>query len=114
MDKANEDRFKALQALSDDQLYQRFWQLTDQIVQPLITYASQHTSPSIERSVLLRMGFNSLQAQAFVDRCLQEGCLGHGAGAVIVNFARRQGIDYHAAFEQLMAEPNWKQSGVLG
>ncbi len=38
------------------------------IVAPLIEEARTHTTPSIERSVLLRMGFSSIEAKALVAR----------------------------------------------
>ena len=41
-------------------------QLTGQLVDPLLELAKENTSPAIERSVLLRMGFSSLEAK--VDR----------------------------------------------
>lgn len=106
-------RKRALDNLSDDELYTHFWQLTDQIVQPLVDYAERHTTPSIERSVLLRMGFSSLQAQAFVERCIAANCLGHGAGALIIRAARHYGVDYQSALARLMEEPDWQRIGVL-
>ena len=53
--------------MTNDQLKDRFWQLAFEIVKPLSDLADAHTSPSIERSVLLRMGFSSLDAQAIVS-----------------------------------------------
>ena len=58
-------RRQHLQRLSDAELHNYFWQLVDQIVAPLIEEARTHTSPSIERSVLLRMGFSSIEAKAW-------------------------------------------------
>ncbi|MCB1254350.1 MAG: ornithine aminomutase, partial [Austwickia sp.] len=40
--------------LSDEALKDRFWELCDQLVEPIVELARTHTSPSIERSVLLR------------------------------------------------------------
>ena len=59
-------RRERLRDLSDDALHARFWALAGQIVAPLVEEARTHTSPSIERSVLLRMGFSSIEAQALV------------------------------------------------
>ena len=59
-----EKRREHLKNLTDEQLYERFWSLTEQIVKPMVDLAYKHTSPSIERSVLLRMGFSSLEAEA--------------------------------------------------
>ena len=45
-----------LQKMSDEELHAYFWSLAEKIVAPLIAEARTHTTPSIERSVLLRMG----------------------------------------------------------
>ena len=51
-----------LRDLSDEELHARFWVLADRIVAPLVDEARTHTTPSIERSVLLRMGLSSVEA----------------------------------------------------
>ena len=66
-------RREHLANMSDDQLHMHFWSLVDQIVQPLVEEARTHTSPSIERSILLRMGFSSLETQPLVTRMLEKG-----------------------------------------
>jgi len=50
-------RREELKNLSDAELKSKFWDLADKIVVPLIDLAKKNTSPSIERSVLLRMWF---------------------------------------------------------
>ena len=57
-----------LAALSDDELHPYFWELVQKIVAPLIEEARAHTTPSIERSVLLRMGFSSIEAKILHGR----------------------------------------------
>lgn len=57
-----EQRRAHLKNLSDAELKDLFWKLTEQVVDPLLDLAKTHTSPSVERSVLLRMGFSSLEA----------------------------------------------------
>ena len=52
-------RREHLKDLSDQELKERFWQLAEQAVKPLVDLAYKNTSPAIERSVLLRMGFSS-------------------------------------------------------
>lgn len=111
--RSTDERIQQLESLSDEQLYQRFWELTTRLVQPLVEHAYHHTSPSIERSVLLRMGFSSLEAATFVERCVREGCLGQGAGAILVNTARARGISYRAAYDQLLALDDWRAAGVV-
>ncbi len=78
--------------LSDDELKSRFWALTEQLVDPLLALAQENTSPAIERSVLLRMGFSSLEAKAIVDGCMERGLLGHGAGNVIYRYAKQNNL----------------------
>ena len=56
-----ESRREHLRNMSDEELKNYFWQLAQQVVDPLLEYGRTHTSPSIERSVLLRMGFSSLE-----------------------------------------------------
>ena len=62
-----QERRKHLEELSEEELELRFWELASELVDPLIDLAEKNTSPSIERSVLLRMGFSSLEAKAVVD-----------------------------------------------
>ena len=62
------DDYKARAAhladLSDEQLHARFWELAKTLTDPLLRMGWEYTTPSIERSVLLRMGFSSLEAKA--------------------------------------------------
>ena len=80
-----------------------------QIIDPLVAEARTHTSPSIERSVLLRMGFSSMEAKALVDRMAARGLLGHGAGRLVLELARAQGIEIRQAGEALLAGRYWEQ-----
>ena len=73
-------RRQSVANLSDKELEQRFWQLAEQIVDPLLKLGYENTSPAIERSVLLRMGFSSIEAKAIADGCVEHNLLGHGAG----------------------------------
>ena len=57
-----EKRRERLRELSEEELHARFWELVDRIVDPMIEEARTHTTPSIERSVLLRMGLSSVDA----------------------------------------------------
>jgi len=81
-------RRQHLANLSEAELEKRFWELADQIMQPLVDLAGSHTSPSIERSVLLRMGFTSVEAQAIVKRVMELGLLGKGAGNVVLAMSK--------------------------
>ena len=88
------NRREHLKSLSDEELKARFWALTGQLVDPLLELAKENTSPAIERSVLLRMGFSSLEAKAIVDACMEKSLLGHGVGNVVYRYSKhtRQGI----------------------
>ena len=92
-----QERHAHLTKLSDEELKTRFWALTGQLVDPLMTLASENTSPAIERSVLLRMGFSSLEAKALVDACTERSLLGHGAGNVVYRYAKQNGLEIRQA-----------------
>lgn len=92
-----EERQVELRKLSDEELKDRFWQLCDELVDPIVDLARTHTSPSIERSVLLRMGIDSLTAHGVVDRVLEAGLLGKGAGHVVLKVSQKRGVDIRSA-----------------
>ena len=103
-----ETRRQHLQSLSDEELHARFWNLVDQIVDPLIEEARTHTTPAIERSVLLRMGFSSIEAKALVDCMHERNLLGHGAGRLVLELAKAKGLSVRAAGEALLAGEHWE------
>jgi len=98
-----------LRGLSDDELHARFWELARQIVAPLIAEARTHTTPSIERSVLLRMGFSSIEAKRLVGQMQEKRLLGHGAGRLVLELARRKGLSVHEAGAALLAGRYWEE-----
>ena len=102
-------RREHLRGLSDAELHQRFWELVERIVAPLVEEARTHTTPSIERSVLLRMGFSSLEAQALVRRMGERGLLGHGAGRLVLELARSRGIAVRDAGMALLDGRYWNE-----
>ena len=69
--------------MNDEELKTYFWQLAQQVVDPLLEYGRTHTTPSIERSVLLRMGFSSLEAKPLVEYAIANDLIGHGVGNVV-------------------------------
>lgn len=101
-------RRQHLANLSEEQLEQRFWELAAEIMDPLVEQARGHTSPAIERSVLLRMGFSSLEGTAIVDGCLDRGLLGKGAGHVVLKLARAENIEVREAGLALAAGRGWE------
>jgi len=99
-----EQRRKALKQMTDEQLKDRFWELCDQLVAPLVDLARTHTSPSIERAVLLRMGIDSLSSQGVVERIYQAGLLGKGAGHVLLKLAEKRGMDIKSAARAILED----------
>lgn len=102
-------RRQRLSAMSDQELHDYFWQLTEKIVAPLIAQARSHTTPSIERSVLLRMGFSSIEAHTLVERMDQRGLLGYGAGRLVLELAKGKQISVRAAGTALLAGQHWEE-----
>ncbi len=96
-----------LEGLSDEQLEARFWELTQEIVDPLVDLARTHTSPSIERSVLMRMGVDSPTAMAVAGECETRGLLGHGAGHVVLHCATTWSCDVRQAARRLADGDGW-------
>jgi len=86
-----ETRQKVLKKMSDEELKDRFWELCQQLVAPIVELSKTHTSPSIERSVLLRMGVDSISAHGVVDRIYEAGLLGKGAGHVLLKLSQKSG-----------------------
>jgi len=108
---AREDTFaqarEHLADLSDAELEARFWELSQRCVDPLVELARTHTSPSIERSVLMRMGIDSLTCKAVVAECETRGLLGHGAGHVLLIAMRAWSVDASEAARRLAAGEGW-------
>jgi D-ornithine 4,5-aminomutase subunit alpha len=96
-----------LAGLSDEELHARFWELARQVVAPLIAEARTHTSPSIERSVLLRMGLSSLESKALVEQMGRRGLLGFGAGRLLLELAEREGLSVRDAGLALLEGRYW-------
>jgi len=93
-----EVRREELKRLDDEALKERFWTLCNQVIEPIVDLAQTHTSPSIERAVLLRMGIDSLSSHGVVDRIHEAGLLGKGAGHIVLKLAQKTGTDVrHAA-----------------
>ncbi len=96
-----------LAGLTDEQLEARFWALAGEIVAPLVELARTHTSPSIERSVLMRMGIDSRTCMAVVSECEKRGLLGHGAGQVVLHCATAWSCPVPEAARRLAAGEGW-------
>ena len=103
-----EQRRARLQSLSDAELHAYFWELAERVVTPLVEEARTHTTPSIERSVLLRMGFSSLEAGRLVALLRERGLLGYGAGRQVLELARARGLEVRAAGSALLDGQFWE------
>ena len=97
-----------LASMTDEALHARFWDLVERIVAPLIEEARTHTSPAIERSVLLRMGFSSIDCKQLVDQMQQHGLLGHGAGRLVLELAKSKGMTIPGAGRALLQGKHWQ------
>ena len=103
------ERRAHLANLSDEELKQRFWDLASQIVDPMLELGRKNTSPSIERSVLLRMGFSSIEAKEIVDKVIDRGLMGKGAGHVVYKLAKEKDMSIRDAGVALANGQYWDE-----
>jgi D-ornithine 4,5-aminomutase subunit alpha len=109
-----EQRRSELRQMTDEQLKARFWELCEQVMAPVVELARTHTSPSIERSVLLRMGVDSLSSHGVVERIYQAGLLGWGAGRVVLEVAEREGTDVRGAAAAILTSEDALRGLTVG
>ncbi len=102
-------RREHLASLSDEALRARFWRLVEHIVEPLVAEARTHTTPSIERSVLLRMGLSSIEAKNLVQQMHGRGLLGHGAGRQIFELGKALGLSPRQVATELLEGRHWEE-----
>lgn len=100
-------RKEHLTKLSDEELRARFWELAEKIVDPMLDLAKTHTTPSIERSVLLRMGFSSLEVKPLVEGAIDRGLIGHGVGHLVYKVANNKNISIREAGLQMIDGHHW-------
>ena len=93
--------------LSDEELKTKFWKLAGEIVDPMIELSKTHTTPSIERSVLIRMGFSSLEAQPLVELAIDRGLIGKGVGHVVYVVSKEKNMSVRDAGLELLEEKHW-------
>ena len=103
-----ESRRQHLANLTDEALHERFWSLIAQLTAPLIEEARTYTSPAIERSVLLRMGFSSIESKTLVEMFQHRGLLGHGVGRLVLELAEARSISVREAGEALLNDRLWE------
>lgn len=102
-----------LKGMDDEQLKAYFWELAEKVVDPLLQLGRENTTPSIERSVLLRMGFSSLEVKPIVDGALANNLLGHGAGNIVYRLSREKGMDLREAGLALSRGEMWDEAAAL-
>lgn len=105
-----QERRKHLEGLSEDELKDRFWELAEELVTPVLDLAYKNTSPSIERSVLLRMGFSSTEASAIVEGVMDRGLMGKGAGHVVYRIAKDHDLEIREAGLKLIDGEMWDEA----
>jgi D-ornithine 4,5-aminomutase subunit alpha len=103
-----ENRRKHLEKLTDAEVEARFWSLLEAIVDPMLELAKTHTTPSIERSVLLRMGFSSLEAKPLVMEAIRRNLIGHGTGNLVYYKAMQDGVAIREAGLALLRGEGWE------
>ena len=103
------DRRQHLASLTEEELENKFWELAEKIVEPIVELARTHTSPSVERSVLLRMGFSSVEAKGIVDNAIDRGLIGKGAGNIVYKLAKFKNLEIREAGLQLIHSNNWDE-----
>ena len=89
------ERRAHLAKLSDQELYERFWSLASDIVDPL------------------RMGFSSREAKAIVDGVIDRGLMGKGAGHVVYKLAKSKNISVREAGVALADGKMWQEAADL-
>lgn len=103
-----ETRRSHLQTLNDEELKQLFWSLANKAVSPLIDLAKSHTSPAIERSILLRMGFSSIEAKVIVEKVMDHHLIGKGAGHVVYRYSTFYKVSIREAGLSLMKDQGFE------
>lgn len=106
-------RRKHIADLSDKELYDRFWELTDKVVDPLLELGRKNTTPSVERAVLLRMGVSSLETKSIVEGCMDRGLMGKGAGHVVYKLSKAKNISIKEAATMLAEGKAWDEAVEL-
>lgn len=108
-----ETRRQHLRAMSDEELKAYFWQLAQQVVDPMLEYGRTHTSPAVERSVLLRMGFSSLEAKPMVEYAVTNNLIGHGVGNIVYRLAKAENASIRETGLKLSQGQGWDKAAAL-
>ncbi|MGM0378943.1 MAG: ornithine aminomutase subunit alpha [Bacillota bacterium] len=101
-------RRKHLKNLSDKELKEKFWKLAGEVVDPMVDLAKTHTSASIERSVLIRMGFSSIEAKPLVEKAIDRGLISKGVGHVVYVVSKEKDMSIRDAGLELLDDKHWE------
>ncbi|MGL5656990.1 MAG: ornithine aminomutase subunit alpha [Fusobacteriaceae bacterium] len=105
-----EKRRQSLKNLSEEELKEKFWSLAERIVDPMIDIAKTHTTPSIERSILLRMGFSSIEAKPLVEEAINRGLIKYGVGHVVYAISKIKNIPIRDSGIKLLEGECWEDA----
>ena len=108
-----ETRRAHLAKMSDEELKEYFWKLTDQLTDPLLKLGYENTTPAVERSVLLRMGFSSLEVKPIVETAMEKNLIAHGAGNIVYRVAKSRGLSIREAGLALSRGELWDEAQKL-
>lgn len=95
--------------LSDEELKARFWALAGELIDPMLELGKKNTTPSIERSVLLRMGFSSLEAKEILTGVMENNLINKGAGHVVYKLSKNRNINVREAGLMLVNGKCWDE-----
>jgi D-ornithine 4,5-aminomutase subunit alpha len=104
-----EVRREHLKNLTDDELKKKFWGLAEKVVEPMLELGYKNTTPAIERSILLRMGFSSLEIKPIVEGVIKKGLMGKGAGNVVWRLSKKLGVSVREAGLSLSEGKYWDE-----
>jgi len=104
-----EVRREHIKNLSDEELKARFWELAEKIVEPMLELGKKNTTPSIERSILLRMGFSSMEVKPIVEGVMNKGLMSKGAGNVVWRLSKKLGVSVREAGVGLAEGKYWDE-----
>jgi len=102
-----EKRSEHLKKLSDQELKDYFWSLAEKLVEPMLEAGYKYTTPSIERSVLLRMGFSSIEIKPIIEGVMKKGLMGKGCGNVVYRLSKELGVSIRDTGLALSQGKHW-------
>ena len=99
--------------MTEEELNDRFWTLANQLIEPMLDMGYRCTTPAIERSVLLRMGFSSIEAKPIVEGAILKGLMGKGCGHLVWRLSIARGIGVREAGLALAEGQSWDELDAL-